>query len=97
MYALVAGTFLPIPPENQLKLLSDLEEDPFVGDALTHVCCELFYRYGTYLAPLTAAMTTAIHCQVKDGGSLVYETAQDGGCRDGGGSGLSNREGDEQP
>ena len=107
MYALVAGAYLPIPPENRLKLLLDLEEDPFVGHALTTVCCELYYRYGMYLAPLTAVMTTAKHCQVKDGGSHVYETAQDGGCRDDGGSDLSNRddggsdlsnrEGDEQP
>ena len=74
MYALVAGAFLPIPPENLPKLVLDLEEDPFVGHALTTACCELYYRYGMYLAPLTAAMTTAKHCQqVRGGGSPAYE------------------------
>ena len=74
MYALVAGAFLPIPPENLPKLVIDLEEDPFVGHALTTACCELYHRYGMYLAPLTAAMTTAKHCQrVRDGGSIAYE------------------------
>ena len=65
VYAMIAGTFLPIPPENLPKLTSDLEEDPFVGHALTTACCELYYRYGMYLAPLTAAMTTAKHCRVE--------------------------------
>ena len=63
MYALAASAFLPIPPENQLKLVADLEEDPFVGHALTTACCELYYKYGMYLAPLTAALTTAKNCR----------------------------------
>ena len=60
MYALVAGNLLPIPPENHALLVADFEEDPFVEHALTTACCELYYRYGMYLAPLAAAMTTAI-------------------------------------
>ena len=71
MYALVAGNLLPIPPENHALLVADLEEDPFVEHALTTACCELYYRYGMYLAPLTAAMTTAKHCQFGDQGSLA--------------------------
>ena len=71
MYALAAGKVLPIPPENHALLVADLEEDPFVGHALTTACCELYYRYGMYLAPLTAAMTTAKHCQFGDQGSLA--------------------------
>lgn len=62
-YALAASLFLPIPPEAQPKLIADLEEDPFVGHALTTACCELYHRYGIFLAPLTAALTTAKHCQ----------------------------------
>ena len=46
---------------NQPKLLEDLEEDPFINHALTSVCCELFYKYGLYLAPFTAMLTTAKH------------------------------------
>ena len=74
MYAMLAGPLLPIPPENLPKLVLDLEDDPFVGHALTTACCELYYRYGMYLAPLTAAMTTAKHCQqVRDSGSIAYD------------------------
>ena len=66
MYALVAGNLLPIPPENHALLVADLEEDPFVEHALTTACCELYYRYGMYLAPLTTAMATNKHCQFGD-------------------------------
>lgn len=63
LYASAVSRFLPIPPENQPTLLADLEADPFVGHALSRAACELYYRYGMYLAPLTAALTTAKHCQ----------------------------------
>ena len=43
------------------KLLEDLEEDPFINHALTSICCELYYKYGMYLAPFTAMLTTAKH------------------------------------
>ena len=46
--------------------MADLEDDPFVEHALTTACCEMYYRYGMYLAPLTAAMTTAKHCRFGD-------------------------------
>ena len=93
LYAMIAGKFLPIPPENLPKLASDLAEDPFVGHALTTACCELYFRYGMYLAPLTAAMTTAKHCRVKDS-SCLANNSDDGdattprGGDDGGGSDL---------
>ena len=46
---------------NPPKLIQDLEEDPFINHALTRTCCELYYRYGMYLAPFTAMLTTARH------------------------------------
>ena len=60
------------------KLLEDLEEDLFINYALTSVCCELYYKYGMYLAPFTAMLTTAKHinfnknknCHRKKGGNL---------------------------
>ena len=45
---------------NPPKLIEDLE-DPFINQALTSVCCELYYKYGMYLAPFTAMLTTARH------------------------------------
>ena len=53
--------FLPI--ENQPGLIADLEGDPFVGHALSSATCELYHRYGMFLVPLTAAMTTLKYCQ----------------------------------
>lgn len=47
------------------KLFEDLEEDPFINHALTSVCCELYYKYGMYLAPFTAMLTTVKHINFK--------------------------------
>ena len=55
LYAGVAFMFLPIPAENQPGLVADLEDDPFVGDALSTTTCDLYHRYGWYMAPLAAA------------------------------------------
>ena len=55
--------FLPIPTENQPGLIADLEGDPFVGHALSSATCDLLHRYGIFVAPLTAALTTIKHCQ----------------------------------
>ena len=46
---------------NKPKLIEELEEDRFINHSLTSVCCELFYRYGMYVAPFTAILTTARH------------------------------------
>ena len=63
LYAIAAGTVLPIPMENKSRLITDLEEDPFVSNALNSFTCELYHRYGMFLAPLTTALTTYRHCQ----------------------------------
>ncbi|MCU7846331.1 MAG: hypothetical protein KZQ93_21050 [Candidatus Thiodiazotropha sp. (ex Monitilora ramsayi)] len=63
LYAGVASMFLPIPAENQPALIADLKGDVFVEHALSSATCELYHRYGMFLAPLTAALTTMKHCQ----------------------------------
>ena len=65
LYARAAGHVLPIPPASQNLLYTDLENDPFVGHALTTMTCELYHKYGMYLAPITAALTTARYCEFK--------------------------------
>ena len=72
LYAATASMLLPIPPENQPKLVTDLEADPFVEHALSSATCELYHLYGMYLAPLTAALTTARHCQFKHGLQQIH-------------------------
>ena len=54
LYAGSVSLFLPIPAENQPGLIAD----PFVGHALSSATCEQYHRYGMFLAPLTAALTT---------------------------------------
>ena len=61
--ALEASYFLPIPKENRPKLIIDLEADPFVANAIKLAMCELYRKYGMYLAPFTAAITTAKYCE----------------------------------
>ena len=64
LYAMGVSRFFKVddPP----KLISELEEDPFINHALTSACCELYYRYGMYLAPLTAMLTTVKHIDFKN-------------------------------
>ena len=62
LYSTAASHFLPISPENKLKLLEDLNQDPFLDHALNKTCCELYYKYGMLLAPLTTSLTTFKYC-----------------------------------
>ena len=72
LYARAAGHCLPIPVASQNLLCTDLENDPFVGHALITITCELYHEYGMYLAPITAALTTARYCEFKQTNSNVY-------------------------
>ena len=54
--------FLPIAAENQPGLIADREGDPFVGHALSSDTFELYHRFGMFLTPLKAALTTIKHC-----------------------------------
>ena len=56
LYVGVASMIFPI--ENQPALVADFDADPFVRHALSSATCELYNRYGLFLAPLTAALTT---------------------------------------
>ena len=63
LYTTLATMFLPLPPENQQPLMEDLESDLIVDRVLNRTACELYYRYGNLLAPITVALTTAKYCQ----------------------------------
>ena len=51
--------------KDEPKLIKDLEEDPFLDNALNTTCCQLYYKYGMFLAPLTTILTTAKHVELK--------------------------------
>ena len=59
VYVMCVSKYLNVG--NPPQLMTDLKEDPFINHALTSVCCELYYKYGMYLAPFTAMLTTARH------------------------------------
>ena len=46
---------------NQDVLSEDLENDPFLNSALQRFTCELYYRFGSFLAPLSAGIITSRH------------------------------------
>ena len=62
-YCQVAKMILPIPPKNEYGFHRDMEADPFVEHALSSAACELYHRYGMYLAPFTTILTTINHCE----------------------------------
>jgi hypothetical protein len=64
IYTRVVSSLFPVvdPP----ALLGDLSEDPFIDSALTNTCCELYYRYGMYLAPITTLLTTIKHLNYEE-------------------------------
>ena len=46
---------------NQDALREDLENDPFLNSALQRFTCELYYRFGSFLAPLSIGIITSRH------------------------------------
>ena len=59
MYSMEASSALGIT--NQEALSEDLENDPFLNSALQRFTCELYYRFGSFLAPLSAGIITSRH------------------------------------
>ena len=51
MYSMGACSALGIT--NQDTLSEDFENDPFLNSALQRFTCELYYRFGLFLAPLS--------------------------------------------
>ena len=57
---------------NQDALSEDLENNPFLNSALQRFTCELYYRYGSFLAPLSVGLIMSRHYlseRNKNGGS----------------------------
>ena len=59
MYSTGACSALGI--RNQEALSEDLETDPFLNSALQRFTCELDYRFGSFLAPLSVGIITSRH------------------------------------
>ena len=59
MYSIRACSVLGIT--NQDALSEDLENDPFLNSALQRFTCELYYRFESFLAPLSVGIITSRH------------------------------------
>ena len=59
MYSMRACAALGI--NNQEALSEDLENDPFLNFALQRFTCELYYRFGSFLAPLSVGIIMSRH------------------------------------
>ena len=77
MYSMGACAALGI--SNQDALSEDLENDPFLNSALQRFTCELYYRFGSFLAPLSVGIITSRHYlseRNKNGGTSGTEDEQ---------------------
>ena len=59
MYSMRACAALRI--SNQDALSEDLGNDPFLNSALQRFTCELYYRFVSFLAPLSVGLITSRH------------------------------------
>ena len=59
MYSMGACAALGI--NNQEALSENLENDPFLNSALQRFTCKLYYRFGSFLAPLNVGIITSRH------------------------------------
>ena len=59
MYSM--GACAALGMNNQDALSEDLENDPFLNSALQRFICELYYRFGPFLAPLSIGIITSRH------------------------------------
>ena len=59
MYSMGACAALGISDQDALS--EDLENDPFLNSALQRFTCELYYRFGLFLASLSVGIITSGH------------------------------------
>ena len=69
MYSIEACAALGISKQDTLS--EDLENDHFLNSLLQRFSCELYYRFGSFLAPLSVGLITSRHYlkTVKNGGT----------------------------
>ena len=52
--------------DNEDDLITDLGKDPFISTALSSCLCEVYCKYGNFLAPITGAIISAKHFKIKN-------------------------------
>ena len=71
---------------NQDALSEDFENDPFLNSALQRFTCELYYRFGSFLAPLSVGIITSRHylSERNKNGERTSGTSETGDNKNGG-------------
>ena len=84
MYSVGACSALGI--RNQEALSEDLENDPFLNSALQRFTCELYYRFGLFLAPLSVGIIMSRYYlfECNKNGERTSETSGTGDNKNGG-------------
>ena len=59
LYSNIASSVLGVG--NQQELSTDLECDPFLNTAMQRFTCDLYYRFGALLAPVSVGIITGKH------------------------------------
>ena len=77
LYSNVACSVLGV--NNQQKLSTDLECDPFLNTAMQRFTCNLYYRFGALLAPVSVGIITGKH-YAKNSVTKSNDRSNKGGC-----------------
>ena len=64
---------------NQQELSTDLEWDPFLNTAMQRFICDLYYRFGALLAPVSVGIITGKHYK-KDSITKLNDRSNSGTC-----------------
>ena len=64
---------------NQQELSTDLECDPFLNTAMQRFTCDLYYRFGTLLAPVSVGIITGKH-YAKNSITKLNDRSNNGPC-----------------
>ena len=64
---------------NQQELSTDLESDPFLNTAMQRYTCNLYYRFGALLAPVSVGIITAKY-YAKNSGTKLNDRSNSGTC-----------------
>ena len=60
---------------NQQELSTDLESDPFLNTAMQRFTCDLYYRFGALLAPLSVGIISGQH-YIKNSSVKLYGSSE---------------------
>ena len=77
LYSNIACSVLGVG--NQQELSTNLERDPFLNTAMQRFTCDLYYHFGTLLAPVSVGIITSKH-YTKNSITKLSDTSKSGTC-----------------